>query len=666
MNILARVLSALVLGAAASAALAAEPVRLVVELPVDGRVVEAGRTVDFQVVGQDPSGARVGFGDRNVELSATEGTVEVVRRPYAFRFRAPQRLERPLPVRIRAWLREAPHIRGETTVEVKAVAPYTRLVLRGATSTPPGAAVEVEVLGERADGSVVRVVDEQVTAVLSGPGRIESPSAGLFRYVAAAEGSDGSRPGSRAEIEATLQRWPEVRGRMSILVTGSSAPPARYVRLEVRGPSSLGPGERADVQVFGVGRDGRSSHVHDETVTMTLSGAGRVEPQGPGTFVYTAPSDRRQREGEVVRLDARLERLPDVRGSLAITLGRGGDDGTAPPGGEFTRLLFRGPRIAVPGQPVDLQVLGERADGTVTPIVDDALVANLAGPGRLESAGAGRYRYHPPADGADQIRSSGSAWIVVLLDRRPFPRGEHEISLSPWRKLVIRAPATVRPEGSIDLEVFAERPDGRSVPIGSDAVLWNVVGGGRVDPVRSGWYRYTAPTRDERPRGGNVWIAARLERQPGVRGDLDIAIGRGGPFDDDVDDTPDAGVVWSGGHVRVSKWRSREAEEHPWTRKRSLPSPGASFSTAFPYQRVNVVPVRDDVVRYETDSWIGGRRGAPVRSDERTENAAVRLLRNPQGELVLDVTTPDRPIYVDLLLTLRNGKVVREEFVFSR
>ena len=49
--------------------------RLVLELPPDVRSIEAGSSVQVQVVGQDKDGNRVAFGaGRTAEMSATEGT----------------------------------------------------------------------------------------------------------------------------------------------------------------------------------------------------------------------------------------------------------------------------------------------------------------------------------------------------------------------------------------------------------------------------------------------------------------------------------------------------------------------------------------------------------------------------------------------------------------
>jgi len=79
-------------------------------------------------------------------------------------------------------------------------------------------------------------------------------------------------------------------------------------------------GKRGDVQVL----------VVDQRIKMALRGGsadlsalGKVEFVTQGRFRYTAPPrEAGVKRGTTVRLEARLERFPDIKGALAVTLGR--------------------------------------------------------------------------------------------------------------------------------------------------------------------------------------------------------------------------------------------------------------------------------------------------------------------------------------------------------
>lgn len=203
----------------ARAAEAGEPVKLLVELPSDVTQLTCGETVDLQIVGEDAQRARVGFGGRTVEVSATHGTVEQVRPPYSFRYRTPATLPDLTNVRIRAWLKEQPEVRGEVTVPVLPPAPFKRLVLAGPGSTPAGAVLEFTLKGETADGRPGDVDDATVNLRIErGRGTITLVRPGRYRLDTPADASGTVR------VVASLKRYPDVAGSLDVLVTGGGGP----------------------------------------------------------------------------------------------------------------------------------------------------------------------------------------------------------------------------------------------------------------------------------------------------------------------------------------------------------------------------------------------------------------------------------------------------------
>ena len=199
------------------AALAGDPVKLLVELPPDVQSVNCGETVDLQIVGEDASKTRVGFSGKTVEVSATYGTVEEVQQPYKFRYRTPATLPDVTSVRLRAWLKEAPEISGEITVQVIPPAPFTRLVIQGPGSTPAGASLDLLLRGETADGKLQEVPEGTVTVKVDGPGAIALVRTSRYRFDANANGS------GTATVTATLNRYPKINATLAILVTGGAS-----------------------------------------------------------------------------------------------------------------------------------------------------------------------------------------------------------------------------------------------------------------------------------------------------------------------------------------------------------------------------------------------------------------------------------------------------------
>lgn len=201
-------------------ALAAEPVRLLVELPPDLQVIGPGDTVPLQVVGEDAAGRRSSFGRRKVVFSVGRGRVTVVERPYSFRYHAPDNVNSAQSVRIKAHLEETPNVRGSVAVRLAPPGKYVRLILRpAATSVRLGAETTVEVLAEKREGGTTPLVDERVNVAVSGGGSIEFQRLGHYRFRAPTRAAGGT-PGQRVKLTATLQNRAHVKGETTITLLG--------------------------------------------------------------------------------------------------------------------------------------------------------------------------------------------------------------------------------------------------------------------------------------------------------------------------------------------------------------------------------------------------------------------------------------------------------------
>lgn len=202
-------------------ALAGDPVKLQIELPPDVTSLRAGEAVDVQVVPIDAAGARVVPGGRTIEVSATAGTFEVVKRPYEYRFTAPAKPADFTDVRLRAWFKEAPEVAGEATVRVTPPPPFKRIVIDGAGTAPAGSRLDLRVRGEAPDGAMTDLTDALAEAKVEGPGAVSYLRAGWLRYQA----PDDAK--GTATVVVTLRRHPEVAASHPVLVagTGDAAPP---------------------------------------------------------------------------------------------------------------------------------------------------------------------------------------------------------------------------------------------------------------------------------------------------------------------------------------------------------------------------------------------------------------------------------------------------------
>lgn len=214
--------AALALAATASAG---EAVRILVEPPKDTVSVEAGDPgVDVQIVGQDAAGARVGFGDRKVEVSSTEGEFVLVEAPYKYRFIPPAAVDQATGATLRAWLKQNPDVKGEAALQVLPKRPFERLALvAAATSLELGKSLDVEVRGVRSDGTSAAVKDQKIVLTSEGVGTVEQIAPTVFRYAAPAK-SESKMIGATAHLRARLERYPKVVGDLSVVLTGEAPP----------------------------------------------------------------------------------------------------------------------------------------------------------------------------------------------------------------------------------------------------------------------------------------------------------------------------------------------------------------------------------------------------------------------------------------------------------
>ena len=222
-------LAAAALTAFAGAALAADAVKLQIEAPRDARNVEAGDPgIDIQIIGIDAAGQRVGFGDKKLETSVTDGDLVSVEGSYKFRYVPPSAPPAAgATVKISAWLKQSPEVRGELSLPLVPHRPYERLVLvAGNTAVELGTSIEIEVRGVRADGSTVLVKDAPVTMVPDpSVGRIENVAQGVYRFNAPAK-TDAKMVGAAAHLKAFLERYPQVAGDLTLVMSAQAPPPA--------------------------------------------------------------------------------------------------------------------------------------------------------------------------------------------------------------------------------------------------------------------------------------------------------------------------------------------------------------------------------------------------------------------------------------------------------
>jgi hypothetical protein len=235
---LALIASSALTGARALAVPADPPARLLVEIEKDSRSIAPGAQILVQVVGESAAGDRVSFPGKTAELTASKGKVEVIERPYKFRYTAPDKLDRSIEVTLTAQLEGYPEIKGSATVDVvvpgdaSGSAAFKRLILRtDDTQVPLGGSIAIEVLGDTGSGAASRVSNEDTTLIAVGhsdpAGKIESDKRALFRYTAPARGG-AYAVGDTVRLVAALARDGNVTGELTVtLVRGGGGKPER-------------------------------------------------------------------------------------------------------------------------------------------------------------------------------------------------------------------------------------------------------------------------------------------------------------------------------------------------------------------------------------------------------------------------------------------------------
>ncbi len=209
--------------ALAAQALAGEAIRLDVELPPDAGTLSPGEKIPVQVVGIDSTGARVGFGGRQVQLDASAGSAFVKKRPYAFMYQAPKNIDGVKTVTLSASLLEAPAVRGSTQVKIGPGGIYVRLVLRPrATTVAYGSTVEIDVLGETREGRTVPLHDRELKVGVRGPGKAGASRPGTIVYTAPSK-PDADK-GDAVVVTAQIKRK-DAKGEVALKLSADAAPP---------------------------------------------------------------------------------------------------------------------------------------------------------------------------------------------------------------------------------------------------------------------------------------------------------------------------------------------------------------------------------------------------------------------------------------------------------
>ena len=223
------------LAALAGTASAGDAVRILIEPPKDVVNVEAGDPgIDVQIVGQDAANIRVAFGDKKVEVSATDGELVLVEAPYKYKYIPPATVDAATSVTLRAWLKQTPGVSGQATIQLLPRRPFERLALvAAATKLELGKSMEIEVRGVRADGTSANIKGYKVILNSEGVGTVEQMAATVFRYVAPAR-TEPKYAGATAHLRAHIEGYRSVNGDLSIVLMleappaapGGSSPPA--------------------------------------------------------------------------------------------------------------------------------------------------------------------------------------------------------------------------------------------------------------------------------------------------------------------------------------------------------------------------------------------------------------------------------------------------------
>jgi hypothetical protein len=237
----------LVAGLSASAT-AGEAVKLQIEPPKGTTAVEFGDPgIDVQIVGVDAAGERTGFGDKTLEVSATEGELVAVEGKFKYRYVPPAKPGKVESATLRAWFKQTPDVKGELTLDLTGKRPFEHLVLVAPSATVQfGASMDVEVKGVKSDSTTAPLGDAKVTVSLEGAGTLSQVSDTVWRLTAPAE-PDAKSGAQVANLRARLNRFPRAVGELSITFTNDAPPATPPAKPEAKGEKKDKDGEPAGV-----------------------------------------------------------------------------------------------------------------------------------------------------------------------------------------------------------------------------------------------------------------------------------------------------------------------------------------------------------------------------------------------------------------------------------
>lgn len=362
-------------------------------------------------------------------------------------------------------------------------------------------------------------------------------------------------------------------------------------------------GQSVDVQIVGI--DSTGARVVIKDVETSATHGNIVLVKAPYQFRYTAPTDLP--DTTRVRIIARLKATPEIQGELAVT---------ALPPVPYKRLILTGPGTTPGGLFVDFVLTGETPAGLVEPVKEATVnVAIASGPGTITFLRTGRYRFEAAAN------ASGTAKITATLAKHP------------------------------------------KVTTSAEILVVSATGGGTpptVPPVVPPTVPPVTPPSSGGSSGGNSGGSS-----GGGTG------GSGGNSGGGA--TPPAvdGVVWSGGALKLTVWRTRQQPETDWAKadEKKLPKAGEELGALAPQQRVRLVYARTDIAKVECEEWVG-KKGTDIKRIDPSKEGRFQLDINKGGNriIILECNTPENgtPVTMSLLVTLNDGKIIREDFVFRR
>jgi hypothetical protein len=380
--------------------------------------------------------------------------------------------------------------------------------------------------------------------------------------------------------------------------------------------------------------------------------------------------------------------------------------------GDAVRLLVEPPKevqSVEAGEPgVEVQIVGQDASGARVGAPAGKTVEVSATEGDLVLVEAPyKYRFKPPATVAAATTAKLRAWFK----QSPEISGEATLTIlprRPYEQLVVTAPSTSLPIGTtMAIEVKGMKADGTSAALSAPVVAATVQGAGTVAAAAPNGFTYTAPARTEvKAVGSLVRVRVVLEGYPKVVGEVAFALLPEKPPDapgttppapppgtppapptgtppvppapgappapPTTDPKADDGVVWPGGDVKLVEWRWKTGDpKEIWSqqKKRVLPQAGKPLVAPLEYQFVKVQILREDARKFEVE-WYTDRKGSVVRTDDADKEGRLSI-RKEGGKtyVVLLMATPaeaDKSLFVDLLVTTADGKIVKVPFVLQR